>query len=181
MEKNLCPMDTLQNVNVAPAWQKYLLFRKNQDRVNLPGGMGRRVTAMFAYGGVPQRGYFHIRRSGGLVPKFASEILVEAPNFASKNVSDKYPKFCPLNFRYDPKIGTFPNFCVWWWQNFPNFSSYLVNLAGPCPKFWLQTWCEVQDPPTSLFGSSPPGGVRAMFLGLKFHLKAIFLGLKFAV
>ena len=44
---------------------------------------------------------------GGLAPKFASEILVEAPNFASKNVSDKYPKFCPLNFRYDPKIGTF--------------------------------------------------------------------------
>ena len=40
-------MDTLQNVNVAPALQKYLLFRKNQDRVNLPGGMGRRVTAMF--------------------------------------------------------------------------------------------------------------------------------------
>ena len=24
------------------------------------------------------------------------------------------------------------------------------------------------------------GGLRAMFLGLKFHLKAIFLGLKFA-
>ena len=24
------------------------------------------------------------------------------------------------------------------------------------------------------------GGVRAMFLGLKFHVKAIFLGLKFA-
>ena len=24
------------------------------------------------------------------------------------------------------------------------------------------------------------GGVRAMFLGLKFHLKAIFLGLKFS-
>ena len=24
------------------------------------------------------------------------------------------------------------------------------------------------------------GGVRAMFLGLKFHLKAIFVGLKFA-
>ena len=24
------------------------------------------------------------------------------------------------------------------------------------------------------------GGVRAMFLGLKFHLKAIYLGLKFA-
>ena len=40
----------------------------------------------------------------GLVPKFESEILVGAPNFASKNISDKYPKFCPLNFRYDPKI-----------------------------------------------------------------------------
>ena len=43
----------------------------------------------------------------GLAPKFASEILVGAPNLASKNISDKYPKFCPLNFRYDPKIGTF--------------------------------------------------------------------------
>ena len=30
-----------------------------------------------------------------------------APKFASKNISDKYSKFCPLNFRYDPKIGTF--------------------------------------------------------------------------
>ena len=49
-------------------------------------------------------GYFHIKRSGGLAPKFASEILVGAPNFASKNIGDKYPKFCPLDFRYDPKI-----------------------------------------------------------------------------
>ena len=47
---------------------------------------------------------------GGL----ASEILVGALNFASKNRSYKYPKFCPLNFRYDPKIGTF----------FPTFASY---------------------------------------------------------
>ena len=39
-------------------------------------------------------GYFHIGRSGGgggLTPKFASEILVGAPNFASRNISDKYP------------------------------------------------------------------------------------------
>ena len=57
------------------------------------------------------RGYFHIRWSRGLAPKFASEVLVGAPNFASKNISDKYPKFCPLNFRYDPKIGiSFPTF-----------------------------------------------------------------------
>ena len=57
----------------------------------------------------PPGGYFHIRRSGGggLAPNFASDILAGAPNFASKNINDKYPKFCPLNFRYDPKIGTF--------------------------------------------------------------------------
>ena len=41
---------------------------------------------------------------GGLAPKFASEIHVRAPNFASKIIGDEYPKFCPLNFRYDPKI-----------------------------------------------------------------------------
>ena len=52
---------------------------------------------------------------GGLSPTFASEILVGAPNFASKNIGDKYSKFCPLKFRYDPKIGIFfPNFCVLW-------------------------------------------------------------------
>ena len=94
---------------------------------------------------------------GAWPKKFASEILVGAPNFASKNISDKYPKFCPLNFRYDPKIETFPNFCVLWWQDFPCFSSYLVNLAGPCPKFCLRTWCEVQAPPDLLIWKYLPG------------------------
>ena len=51
---------------------------------------------------------------GGLAPNFASEILAGAPNFASKKINDKYPKFCPLDFRYDPKLGLFPNFCVFW-------------------------------------------------------------------
>ena len=47
---------------------------------------------------LPGEGYFHIRRpgGGGLAPKFAS-----------KNIGDKYHKFCPLNFRFDPKIGIF--------------------------------------------------------------------------
>ena len=45
-----------------------------------------------------------------LAQNFVSEILVGAPNFASKNINDKYSKFCPLNFRYDPKIGTFSTF-----------------------------------------------------------------------
>ena len=45
---------------------------------------------------------------GGLAPKFASEIRVGAPNFASKNTGDVYPKFYPLNSRYDPKLGIVP-------------------------------------------------------------------------
>ena len=85
------------------------------------------------------RGYFHIRRSGGLVPKFASEILVGAPNFASKNISDKYPIFCPLNFRYDPRAENFSQLLSLLSQNFPSFSSCVVNLARPCPKLCLQT------------------------------------------
>ena len=36
---------------------------------------------------------------GGLAPKFASEILVGAPNFASKNVSDKIPQILPSEFQ----------------------------------------------------------------------------------
>ena len=78
--------------------------------------------------GPAQGGYFHIGRSGGLAPKFASEILVGAPNFASKNISDKYPKFCPLNFRYDPKIGT--------------FSQLLRLVVTELPKFFL-LFCEL--------------------------------------
>ena len=73
-------------------------------------------------------GYFHIRRWGGLAPNFASEILVGAPNFASKNINDKYPKFCNLNFRYDPKIGT--------------FSQLLRLLVTERPKFFL-LFCEL--------------------------------------
>ena len=60
---------------------------------------------------------------GGLATKFASEILVGAPNFTSKNIGDKYPKFCPLNFRYDPKIGIFPQL--------------LCLMVTELPKFFL--------------------------------------------
>ena len=34
--------------------------------------------------------YFRIRRSGGFTPKFASQILVGAPNFASKSIGNEY-------------------------------------------------------------------------------------------
>ena len=55
-----------------------------------------------------------------LAPKFASEILVGAPNFASKNIGDKYPKFCLLNFRFDP-----------------DFSQLLRLVVTELPKFFL--------------------------------------------
>ena len=71
----------------------------------------------------PQGGSFISGDRGGLAPKFASEILVVAPNFASKNISDKYPKFCPLNFKYDPKIGI--------------FSQLLRLVVTELPKFFL--------------------------------------------
>ena len=60
---------------------------------------------------------------GGLAPKFASEILVGAPNFASRNVGDRCPVFCSLNFRYDPKIGT--------------FSQLLHVVVTELPRFFL--------------------------------------------
>ena len=66
---------------------------------------------------------------GGLARKFASEILVGAPNFASKNISDKYPKFCSLNFKYGPKIGIF----------FPTFASCGNRTSQVFPLIW-RTW-----------------------------------------
>ena len=57
----------------------------------------------------------------GLATKFAPEIRVRAraPNFATKHIGEKYPKLCPLNFRYDPKI------CM---EDLHEFSSALYYL-----------------------------------------------------
>ena len=66
------------------------------------------------------RGDFHIRWLGGLATKFASEIRVRALNFATKNIGEEYPKLCPLNFRYDPKI------CE---EDLHEFSSALCSLV----------------------------------------------------
>ena len=84
-----------------------------------------------------QGGYFHIRRSGGgegLAPKFASEILVGAPNFASKNIGDKYPKFCPLIFRYDPKIVIFSQFLRLVVKELPKFFLLFGELRRTLPQ-----------------------------------------------
>ena len=59
-----------------------------------------------------------------------------------------------------PKLALPPTFVSCGDRTSTNFSSYLANLARPCPKFCLQTWCEVQvpQPPYSLFGSTRLGG-----------------------
>ena len=71
---------------------------------------------------------------GGLAPKFASEILVGAPNFASKNIGDKYPKFCPLNFRFDPKIGIFPQLLRLVITEVPKFFLLFGELGRTLPQ-----------------------------------------------
>ena len=68
-----------------------------------------------------QKGYFHIRRSGG-----GGGL---APNFASENIGDRYPKFCPLNFRYNPKC---PQNC----DSFPIFASCSDRIPQIFPLIW---------------------------------------------
>ena len=70
-----------------------------------------------------------------MAPKFASKILVGAPNFASKVLGEKYPEFCPLNFRFDPKIGIFPQLLHLVITEVPKFFLLLVNLAGARSEF----------------------------------------------
>ena len=96
-------------------------------------------------------GYFHIRRSEGLASKFTSEIRVGASNFPSKNIDDKYPKFCPLNFRYNPNapkivilsqllhlvVTQRPKFFLLFGEIAPNFASNLdirSKLPPPPPR-----------------------------------------------
>ena len=102
-------------------------------------------------------GYFYIRRLGGLAPNFASEIFVEAPNFASKNINDKYPKFCPLNFRYDPKIGTFSQLLRLLVTELPRFFLLFCELGRTLPQILPPNLMWGPRPPTSLFGSTPLG------------------------
>ena len=88
------------------------------------------------YNGFVPGGYFYIRRlgEGGLASKSASEILVGAPNFASKNISDKIPQILPLNFRYDPKIGTFPQLLCLVATELPKFVLLFGELGQTLPQ-----------------------------------------------
>ena len=80
-------------------------------------------------GATPQRGYFHIKRSGGLAPNFASEIHVGTPNFASKNIGDRYPNICPLKFRYNRKCP----------QNCDSFQ-ICVSCSNRTPQIFPLIW-----------------------------------------
>ena len=64
-----------------------------------------------------------------MTPKFASEFRVGAPNFAHKNIGDKHPKFCPLNFRYDPKIGILSQLLRPLVTELPKFSPLFGDLG----------------------------------------------------
>ena len=60
------------------------------------------TSRSWARPGVPGRRDFHIMWLGGW-PQNLPLKFVSAPNFATKSTGEKYPKFCLLNFRYDPK------------------------------------------------------------------------------
>ena len=90
----------------------------------------------------------------GLTPKFASEIHVRAPNFASKNIGDKYPKFCSLNFRFFSVsvlhlVVTKP----------PKFFLLFGELGWPYPKFYFHT--DVKSKPNLLIFKYVPGQILA--------------------
>ena len=58
--------------------------------------------------GVPRGVLPYQEAGGGLAPNFASEILVGASNFASKNINDKYPLILPSEFQICPQNWDFP-------------------------------------------------------------------------
>ena len=85
----------------------------------------------------------------GLAPKLASEILVGAPNVASKNLGDKYPKFCPLNFRFDPNIGIFPQLLLLVIKEVPKFFLLFGELGWNLPQTLPLNLMLGPSPPTS--------------------------------
>ena len=65
-----------------------LLTSRSWARPSVPCSQGEGTSILCGLGGGPQN----------LPLKFVS-----TPNFATKSTGEKYPKFCLLNFRYDPK------------------------------------------------------------------------------
>ena len=100
--------------------------------------------------------YFHIRRSGGggLGPKICLWNSCWSPKFCLQKFRWQIPQILSSEFQIWPQNWDFP----------PTFASCnnRTSQAFPliwwtCPKFCLQTWCEVQAPATSWYGSTPSG------------------------
>ena len=149
---------------------KILLF-KNENGQHLPiirvlstgGGGGASPQKLFLK---KIKSYFKSQEVllyeevGGLGPKICLWNSCWSPKFCLQKYKWQIPKFCPLNFRYDPKIGTFSQLLRLVVTELPKFSSYMVNLAGPCPKFASELNVRSKNPPpppTSLFESTPLG------------------------
>ena len=84
---------------------------------------------------------------GGLAPKFASEIFVGAPDFASKNIGEKYPKFCLWISDLTPKLGFFPQILRLVVTELPKFFMLFGELGQTLPQIL---------PPNLMWGPSPP-------------------------
>ena len=109
----------------------------------------------------------------GLAPKFASELLVGAPNFASKNICYKYPKFCPLNFRYDCKIGTFPQLLRLVVTELPKIFLLFGELGWTLPQILPSNLMWGPSPPPPYFRKYPYLGYPCLGYGgwSSFHIK----------
>ena len=82
----------------------------------------------------PRGGTSILGGRGGLAPKFASKIFVGAPNFASKNIGDNYPKICPPNLRFDPKIRIFSQLLCLAVTEFPKFFLLFGEIGRTLPQ-----------------------------------------------
>ena len=129
------------------------------------------------------RGYVHVRRSGGLAPKFCLWNSCWSNKFCLQKLKWQIPQILPSEFQIWPQNwDLFPTFASCGDRTSQTFSTYLVNLVGPYPKFCLQTWWEVHAPPpphwpTSLFGSTPWGKILTFELsGYRFkHQETIWI------
>ena len=111
------------NFNCARVCEKLFIYRNFSDT---------KVIILYSKIGplcLAPEGVLSYKDVGSLAPKFASEIHVGAPNFASKNIDDKYPKLCSLNFRYNPKC---PPNC----DSFPIFASCSNRTNQFFPLIW---------------------------------------------
>ena len=81
------------------------------------------------------------------------KFLLEPQILPPKYINDNYPKFYPLNFRYDPRMGT--------------FSQLLRLVVTELPKFFLLFgklgWTLSQSLPPNMMVRSKPSPLTSLF------------------